>query len=124
MPHEDAECRKGSAPNIRDPATRELSVVVPSYNEEDRCKIFLVLRKRRKSICFYFYNAEVSCVSSRFRQARLCIRFWTQFPENSPSTLNFKIKELCNLISTAKNSTCKNPLYFNDPRKNGCSLPL
>lgn len=51
MPHDDAEYRKGSASNIHDPATRELSVVVPSYNEENRCKIFLVLRKRRKNLC-------------------------------------------------------------------------
>lgn len=58
MPHEDADCRRGSAPNLHDPATRELSVVVPSYNEENRCKIFLVLRKRRKSICCYYNNAE------------------------------------------------------------------
>lgn len=54
------EGRKESLPSIHDPATRELSVVVPSYNEEDRCKIFLVLRKRRKSICCYSNNAEVS----------------------------------------------------------------
>ncbi|XP_035756156.1 dolichyl-phosphate beta-glucosyltransferase isoform X3 [Egretta garzetta] len=52
------EGRKESLPSIHDPATRELSVVVPSYNEEDRCKIFLVLRKRRKSICCYSNNAE------------------------------------------------------------------
>lgn len=104
MPHEGAECKKGSEPNIRDPPTRELSVVVPSYNEENRCKIFLVLRKRQKSICYYCNKAEVSWVSSRFLRAKLCIRFWTQFLENSPSTLNFKIKALCNLISTAKNS--------------------
>lgn len=56
----NAEGRKEPVPSIHDPPTRELSVVVPSYNEEDRCKIFLVSRKRRKSICCYSNNAEVS----------------------------------------------------------------
>lgn len=29
---------KKSVPSLHDPATRELSVVIPSYNEEERCK--------------------------------------------------------------------------------------
>lgn len=56
----NSEGRKESVPSIHDPPTKELSVVVPSYNEEDRCKIFLVLRKRRKSIYCSSDNAEVS----------------------------------------------------------------
>uniref|UniRef100_A0A8C9FVZ4 Dolichyl-phosphate beta-glucosyltransferase n=1 Tax=Pavo cristatus TaxID=9049 RepID=A0A8C9FVZ4_PAVCR len=42
-----AEGRKEPVPSIHDPPTKELSVVVPSYNEEDRCKICLVLRKKK-----------------------------------------------------------------------------
>lgn len=30
--------RKEALPSIRDPPTKRLSVVVPSYNEEKRCK--------------------------------------------------------------------------------------
>lgn len=43
-----AEGRKEPVPSIHDSPTKELSVVVPSYNEEDRCKICLVLRKKKK----------------------------------------------------------------------------
>uniref|UniRef100_A0A8B9S9R6 Dolichyl-phosphate beta-glucosyltransferase n=1 Tax=Apteryx owenii TaxID=8824 RepID=A0A8B9S9R6_APTOW len=41
-----AEGRKESVPSIHDPPTRELSVVVPSYNEEDRLY---------QMHCFFFY---------------------------------------------------------------------
>uniref|UniRef100_A0A669QPC6 Uncharacterized protein n=1 Tax=Phasianus colchicus TaxID=9054 RepID=A0A669QPC6_PHACC len=42
-----AEGRKEPVPSIHDPPTKELSVVVPSYNEEDRS-------------CCYCDNAEVT----------------------------------------------------------------
>lgn len=55
----NAEGLKEAVPSIHDPPTKELSVVVPSYNEEDRCKIFLIFGKRRKSICCYSNNAKI-----------------------------------------------------------------
>lgn len=55
-----AEGRKEPVPSIHDPPTKELSVVVPSYNEEDRCKICFVLRKKKSKVCCYCDNAEVT----------------------------------------------------------------
>ncbi|NXW36412.1 ALG5 glucosyltransferase, partial [Phaetusa simplex] len=37
----DAEGRKEPVPSIHDPSTKELSVVVPSYNEEDRLPLMM-----------------------------------------------------------------------------------
>ncbi|XP_063005265.1 dolichyl-phosphate beta-glucosyltransferase isoform X2 [Melospiza melodia melodia] len=70
MPHEDAECRKGSAPNLHDPATRELSVVVPSYNEENRLPLMMdealdYLEKRQvaKEYCKKYGSDKVRVIS-------------------------------------------------------------
>lgn len=54
-----AENKKEFVPNIHDPPTREISVVVPSYNEEERCKnkpLFFCIT------CFIFYPMNFSSV--------------------------------------------------------------
>jgi hypothetical protein len=39
----NAKGQKETLPSIWDKPTKQLSVVVPSYNEEKRCKLFVVL---------------------------------------------------------------------------------
>ncbi|XP_035756162.1 dolichyl-phosphate beta-glucosyltransferase isoform X4 [Egretta garzetta] len=58
------EGRKESLPSIHDPATRELSVVVPSYNEEDRLPLMMdealdYLEKRQKRDPSFTYEVIV-----------------------------------------------------------------
>ncbi|KAM6096331.1 dolichyl-phosphate beta-glucosyltransferase isoform 2-T2 [Chlamydotis macqueenii] len=60
----NAEGRKEPVPSIRDPATRELSVVVPSYNEEDRLPLMMdealdYLEKRQKRDPSFTYEVIV-----------------------------------------------------------------
>ncbi|KAK2506685.1 hypothetical protein MC885_013167, partial [Smutsia gigantea] len=40
----NARGQKEALPSIRDSPTKHLSVVVPSYNEEKRCKPYLIFR--------------------------------------------------------------------------------
>ncbi|XP_075562785.1 dolichyl-phosphate beta-glucosyltransferase isoform X3 [Pelecanus crispus] len=60
----NAEGRKESVPSIHDPPTRELSVVVPSYNEEDRLPLMMdealdYLEKRQKQDPSFTYEVIV-----------------------------------------------------------------
>ncbi|KAM4681836.1 dolichyl-phosphate beta-glucosyltransferase isoform 3-T3 [Amazona ochrocephala] len=60
----NAEGRKESVPSIHDPPTRELSVVVPSYNEEDRLPLMMdealgYLEKRQKRDPSFTYEVIV-----------------------------------------------------------------
>ncbi|XP_037233100.1 dolichyl-phosphate beta-glucosyltransferase isoform X4 [Falco naumanni] len=60
----NAEGRKESVPSIDDPATKELSVVVPSYNEEDRLPLMMdealdYLEKRQKQDPSFTYEVIV-----------------------------------------------------------------
>ena len=32
-------------PSIHDPPSVDLSVIVPAYNEEERCKIYIIVRR-------------------------------------------------------------------------------
>uniref|UniRef100_A0A803W0F9 Dolichyl-phosphate beta-glucosyltransferase n=1 Tax=Ficedula albicollis TaxID=59894 RepID=A0A803W0F9_FICAL len=76
MPHDDAEYRKGSAPSIHDPATRELSVVVPSYNEENRLPLMMdealgYLEKRQKEDPSFTYEVIVVNDGSKDQTAKV-----------------------------------------------------
>ncbi|XP_052668717.1 dolichyl-phosphate beta-glucosyltransferase isoform X2 [Harpia harpyja] len=60
----NAEGRKEPVPSIHDPPTRELSVVVPSYNEEDRLPLMMdealnYLEKRQKRDPSFTYEVIV-----------------------------------------------------------------
>ncbi|XP_074995866.1 dolichyl-phosphate beta-glucosyltransferase isoform X1 [Calonectris borealis] len=60
----NAEGRKESVPSIRDPPTKELSVVVPSYNEEERLPLMMdealdYLEKRQKRDPSFTYEVIV-----------------------------------------------------------------
>ncbi|NXD70775.1 ALG5 glucosyltransferase, partial [Eolophus roseicapillus] len=60
----NAEGRKESVPSIHDAPTRELSVVVPSYNEEDRLPLMMdealdYLEKRQKRDPSFTYEVIV-----------------------------------------------------------------
>ncbi|KAM6383664.1 dolichyl-phosphate beta-glucosyltransferase isoform 3-T5 [Alca torda] len=60
----DAEGRKEPVPSIHDPSTKELSVVVPSYNEEDRLPRMMdealnYLEKRQKRDPSFTYEVIV-----------------------------------------------------------------
>ncbi|XP_064265051.1 dolichyl-phosphate beta-glucosyltransferase [Passer domesticus] len=84
MPHEDAECRKGSAPNIRDPATRGLSVVVPSYNEENRLPLMMdealdYLEKRQKQDPSFTYEVIVVNDGSKDQTAKVAKEYCKKY---------------------------------------------
>ncbi|XP_054020793.1 dolichyl-phosphate beta-glucosyltransferase isoform X2 [Dryobates pubescens] len=60
----NAEGRKESVPSIHDPPSKELSVVVPSYNEEDRLPLMMdealdYLEKRQKRDASFTYEVIV-----------------------------------------------------------------
>ncbi|XP_039246516.1 dolichyl-phosphate beta-glucosyltransferase-like [Pipra filicauda] len=60
----NAEGRKEPLPSVHDPPTRELSVVVPSYNEEDRLPLMMdealdYLEKRQKRDPSFTYEVIV-----------------------------------------------------------------
>uniref|UniRef100_A0A8C0UPB8 Dolichyl-phosphate beta-glucosyltransferase n=1 Tax=Cyanistes caeruleus TaxID=156563 RepID=A0A8C0UPB8_CYACU len=84
MPHEDAQCRRGSAPNIHDPPTRELSVVVPSYNEENRLPLMMdealdYLEKRQKQDPSFTYEVVVVNDGSKDQTAKVAKEYCKKY---------------------------------------------
>ncbi|NXA41237.1 ALG5 glucosyltransferase, partial [Eudromia elegans] len=71
---------KEPAPSIYDPATRELSVVVPSYNEEDRLPLMMdealdYLEKRQKQDPSFTYEVIVVDDGSKDQTKEVALKY-------------------------------------------------
>uniref|UniRef100_A0A8D0HD36 Dolichyl-phosphate beta-glucosyltransferase n=1 Tax=Sphenodon punctatus TaxID=8508 RepID=A0A8D0HD36_SPHPU len=75
-----AEGKKESVPSIHDPPTRELSVVVPSYNEEDRLPLMMnealdYLEKRQRQDPAFTYEVIVVDDCSKDQTSKVALKY-------------------------------------------------
>ncbi|KAM4681835.1 dolichyl-phosphate beta-glucosyltransferase isoform 2-T2 [Amazona ochrocephala] len=80
----NAEGRKESVPSIHDPPTRELSVVVPSYNEEDRLPLMMdealgYLEKRQKRDPSFTYEVIVVDDGSKDETTKVAMKYCKKY---------------------------------------------
>ncbi|NWS44486.1 ALG5 glucosyltransferase, partial [Probosciger aterrimus] len=88
----NAEGRKESVPSIHDPPTRELSVVVPSYNEEDRLPLMLdealdYLEKRQKRDPSFTYEVIVVDDGSKDETTKVAMKYCKKYGSNKVRVL-------------------------------------
>uniref|UniRef100_A0A8C8SFU4 Dolichyl-phosphate beta-glucosyltransferase n=1 Tax=Pelusios castaneus TaxID=367368 RepID=A0A8C8SFU4_9SAUR len=80
----NAEGKKESVPSIHDPATKELSVVVPSYNEEDRLPLMMdealdYLEKRQKQDPTFTYEVIVVDDGSKDQTTKVAMKYCKKY---------------------------------------------
>ncbi|KFQ20851.1 Dolichyl-phosphate beta-glucosyltransferase [Merops nubicus] len=87
-----AEGRKESVPSIHDPPTKELSVVVPSYNEEDRLPLMMdealdYLEKRQKRDPSFTYEVIVVDDGSKDQTTKVAMKYCKKYGSNKVRVL-------------------------------------
>ncbi|NXT01428.1 ALG5 glucosyltransferase, partial [Jacana jacana] len=80
----NAEGRKEPVPRIHDPPTKELSVVVPSYNEEDRLPLMMdealdYLEKRQKRDPSFTYEVIVVNDGSKDQTEKVALKYCEKY---------------------------------------------
>uniref|UniRef100_A0A8C3SYY6 Dolichyl-phosphate beta-glucosyltransferase n=1 Tax=Chelydra serpentina TaxID=8475 RepID=A0A8C3SYY6_CHESE len=80
----NADGKKESIPSIHDPPTKELSVVVPSYNEEDRLALMMdealdYLEKRQKRDPAFTYEVIVVDDGSKDQTAKVAMKYCKKY---------------------------------------------
>ncbi|XP_065499995.1 dolichyl-phosphate beta-glucosyltransferase isoform X3 [Caloenas nicobarica] len=80
----NAEGMKESVPSIHDPPTKELSVVVPSYNEEDRLPLMMdealdYLEKRQKQDPSFTYEVIVVDDGSKDQTTEVAMKYCKKY---------------------------------------------
>ncbi|XP_068786127.1 dolichyl-phosphate beta-glucosyltransferase [Struthio camelus] len=88
-----AEGRKESVPSIHDPPTRELSVVVPSYNEEDRLPLMMdealdYLEKRQKQDPSFTYEVIVVDDGSKDLTKKVALKYCKKYGNDKVRVLS------------------------------------
>ncbi|XP_025945737.1 dolichyl-phosphate beta-glucosyltransferase isoform X3 [Apteryx rowi] len=88
-----AEGRKESVPSIHDPPTRELSVVVPSYNEEDRLPLMMdealdYLEKRQKQDPSFTYEVIVVDDGSKDQTTKVALKYCEKYGSDKVRVLS------------------------------------
>ncbi|XP_019385602.1 PREDICTED: dolichyl-phosphate beta-glucosyltransferase [Crocodylus porosus] len=80
----NAEGKRESVPSIHDPPTKELSVVVPSYNEEDRLPLMMdealdYLEKRQEQDPSFTYEVIVIDDGSKDQTTKVALRYCKKY---------------------------------------------
>ncbi|NWR94897.1 ALG5 glucosyltransferase, partial [Furnarius figulus] len=89
----NAEGRKEPVPSIHDPPTRELSVVVPSYNEEDRLPLMMdealdYLEKRQKRDSSFTYEVIVVNDGSKDQTTKVAMEYCKKYGSDKVRVLS------------------------------------
>ncbi|KFQ04743.1 Dolichyl-phosphate beta-glucosyltransferase, partial [Haliaeetus albicilla] len=89
----NAEGRKEPVPSIHDPPTRELSVVVPSYNEEDRLPLMMdealnYLEKRQKRDPSFTYEVIVVDDGSKDQTTKVAMKYCKKYGSDKVRVLS------------------------------------
>ncbi|NXC34739.1 ALG5 glucosyltransferase, partial [Campylorhamphus procurvoides] len=89
----NAEGRKDPVPSIHDPPTRELSVVVPSYNEEDRLPLMMdealdYLEKRQKRDASFTYEVIVVNDGSKDQTTKVAMEYCKKYGSDKVRVLS------------------------------------
>ncbi|NXF77175.1 ALG5 glucosyltransferase, partial [Sclerurus mexicanus] len=89
----NAEGRKEPVPSIHDPPTRELSVVVPSYNEEDRLPLMMdealdYLEKRQKRDPSFTYEVIVVNDGSKDQTTKVAMEYCKKYGSDKVRVLS------------------------------------
>ncbi|XP_053907181.1 dolichyl-phosphate beta-glucosyltransferase isoform X1 [Cuculus canorus] len=89
----NAEGRKESLPSIHDPPTKELSVVVPSYNEEDRLPHMMdealdYLEKRQKRDPSFTYEVIVVNDGSKDQTTQVAMKYCKKYGSDKVRVLS------------------------------------
>ncbi|XP_062423084.1 dolichyl-phosphate beta-glucosyltransferase isoform X2 [Rhea pennata] len=88
-----AEGRKEPVPSIHDPPTRELSVVVPSYNEEDRLPLMMdealdYLEKRQRQDPSFTYEVIVVDDGSKDQTKKVALKYCKKYGSDKVRVLS------------------------------------
>uniref|UniRef100_A0A8V0XQ90 Dolichyl-phosphate beta-glucosyltransferase n=1 Tax=Gallus gallus TaxID=9031 RepID=A0A8V0XQ90_CHICK len=88
-----AEGRKEPVPSIHDPPTKELSVVVPSYNEEDRLPLMMdealdYLEKRQKRDPSFTYEVIVVDDGSKDQTTEVAMKYCEKYGSDKVRVLS------------------------------------
>ncbi|OXB73896.1 UNVERIFIED_CONTAM: hypothetical protein H355_003990 [Colinus virginianus] len=88
-----AEGRKEPVPSIHDPPSKELSVVVPSYNEEDRLPLMMdealdYLEKRQKRDPSFTYEVIVVNDGSKDQTTEVAMRYCEKYGSDKVRVLS------------------------------------
>uniref|UniRef100_A0A8D0FGM9 dolichyl-phosphate beta-glucosyltransferase n=1 Tax=Strix occidentalis caurina TaxID=311401 RepID=A0A8D0FGM9_STROC len=89
----NADGRKESVPSIHDPPTRELSIVVPSYNEEDRLPLMMdealdYLEKRQKRDPSFTYEVIVVDDGSKDQTTKVAMKYCKKYGSDKVRVLS------------------------------------
>ncbi|XP_064908300.1 dolichyl-phosphate beta-glucosyltransferase isoform X2 [Columba livia] len=89
----NAEGLKEAVPSIHDPPTKELSVVVPSYNEEDRLPLMMdealdYLEKRQKRDPSFTYEVIVVDDGSKDQTTQVAMKYCKKFGSDKVRVLS------------------------------------
>ncbi|XP_074008335.1 dolichyl-phosphate beta-glucosyltransferase [Numenius arquata] len=89
----NAEGRKEAVPSIHDPPTKELSVVVPSYNEEDRLPLMMdealdYLEKRQKRDPSFTYEIIVVNDGSKDQTEKVAMKYCEKYGSDKVRVLS------------------------------------
>uniref|UniRef100_A0A8C3JWJ2 Dolichyl-phosphate beta-glucosyltransferase n=1 Tax=Calidris pygmaea TaxID=425635 RepID=A0A8C3JWJ2_9CHAR len=89
----NAEGRKEAVPSIHDPPTKELSVVVPSYNEEDRLPLMMdealdYLEKRQKRDPSFTYEVIVVNDGSKDQTEKVAMKYCEKYGSDKVRVLS------------------------------------